>query len=98
MFGTMIALSLILLVISFIIQVFVYTINALSDKIFGTQYNKVYESKRVRFTDDKVILYELTKEEREMKKKAYKRIRRASRHYRQMDYLCHMMEDMKISN
>ncbi len=65
--------------------------------VFVTNYIFNRNNKRkVRFTNDQVFHYHLSEQERNMKKKAYKRIRRQSKHYRQIDYLCYLMEDLKI--
>ena len=75
-----ILLSVFLLIISFVIKAFFYTINEISDRIFGTQFNK--KGTRVRFGADTVKTYILTNEERQMKKDAYRRICINERKYR----------------
>ena len=52
--------------------------------------------RRVRFATDEVKVYHLSKQERKMKKDAYKRINKESKHYRKMHQLCYLMEDLKI--
>jgi len=84
----------IFLSILFLIFVFRPSMNYISDTFYGTNYNDT--KKRVRFTDDKIIHYHLSEQEKNMKKKAYQRIRRQSKHYRKMDQLSYLMEDLKI--
>ena len=65
--------------------------------IFNEIYDKLFNNKRrVRFTADEVKVYHLSKQERQMKKDAYKRINKESKHYRKMHQLCYLMEDLKI--
>ncbi len=66
--------------------------NYISDTLFGTKNTK----KRVRFANDEIIHYHLSDQERNMKRKAYKQIRKQSKHYNNMDDLCYLMEDLKI--
>ena len=82
--------------ILFLVLVFRPSLNYISDTYFGTKYNTNDNKKRVRFTDDKVIHYHLSEQERNMKRKAYKKIRKQSKHYRQMDHLSYLMDKLKI--
>ena len=87
-----------LLIVSFTVQIFIYTMNEISDRILGTNYNKTFkEEKTVRFASDEIITYNLSNEERQMKKDAYKKIRRSTRHYRRMEQLTRMMDNLNIN-
>lgn len=84
----------IFLSILFLVFVFRPSMNYISDTFYGTNYNDT--KKRVRFADDEIIHYHLSEQERNMKRKAYKKIRKQSKHYRQMDHLSYLMNKLKI--
>ena len=68
--------------------------NEISDRIFGTNYNK---KRIVTFAENNIITYNLTKQERQMKKLAYKRVKISSRHYMRMDEITYMMNNLNIN-
>jgi len=107
MYGLFLTFVFAMIILSITIQIFIYTMNYISDTLFGTKYNKISDYKlvkqvrpvrKVRFAKDQVKTYTLTNEERKMKKETYKRIRKASKHYMDMDDLCWLMEDLDLSN
>ena len=60
MFGLLFTSILAMIVLSIAIQTFVYTMNHISDKVFGTKYNKTYDYtpvRKVRFAEDQIKTY-----------------------------------------
>lgn len=91
----------IILSIIFLIFVFPKIMNYICDTYFGTNYrNKPINNngkRKVRFADDEVKHYHLSQQEKNMKRKAYRQIRKQSNHYRQVDQLCWSIEGLKIN-
>jgi len=64
---------------------------------FTNPQNDLFKNKKsVSFTTSEVKHYHLSYQERNMKRKTYKQISKNARHYRQVDYLCHIMKDLKL--
>ena len=88
------------LIILFITMIFTPVMNYYFDTYFGTNYqnktNSKSTKKSVSFSNDEVVHYYLSSQERNMKRKAYKEVCKSSDHYRRMDYLNNMMNGLKI--
>jgi len=84
------------MIVAMVLAILLQIMNDISEAItnlFEPKNNK----RRVTFTTNEVKYYHLSNEERKMKKDTIRRVRRQSRHYRQMDYLCYAMDNLKIN-
>ena len=62
-------------------------------------FNYIFQNRKrkVRFATNEIKYYHLSKQERKMKRKAYKEITKSVNHYSKINDLCSLMEDLKIN-